>query len=206
MTASLPRTIDWSNDHAVLIDQTLLPGELVMLRVETVDSMIDAIKRLAVRGAPAIGVAGALGVAIASLQADADGRDRSWVHGEADRLAVARPTAVNLTWAVNRMRPFIDRGSASVIAEAVAILEEDIETQRTIGHRGADFVAGLVGAQTNLEKVRVHTHCNAGGLACVQWGTALGIVRALHESNRLESVLVDETRPLLQGEIGRAHV
>lgn len=195
MNAPLPRTIDWAGDHAVIIDQTLLPGELLLRRIDTVNAMVDAIKCLAVRGAPAIGVAGALGVAIASLQADAHGHDRAWVHGEADRLAVARPTAVNLVWGVNRMRQFIDQGTNALVSEGVSIVEEDIETQRTLGHRGANLVIELTG----LEKVRVHTHCNAGGLACVLWGTALGIVRALHESGRLESVIADETRPLLQG-------
>ena len=195
MTTSLPRTVDWAGDHAVIIDQTLLPGELTLLRIDTVDAMIDAIKRLAVRGAPAIGVAGALGVVIASMQADVAGHDRAWVHTEADRVAVARPTAVNLMWAVKRMRPFVNQGTAALMAEGVAIIEEDIQTQRTLGHRGADLVCELTG----LDRVRVHTHCNAGGLACVLWGTALGIVRALHESGRLVSVLADETRPLLQG-------
>lgn len=191
----LPRTIDWHGDHAVIIDQTRLPGELVMVRIDTVDAMIDAIKRLVVRGAPAIGVAGALGVAIASIQADANGRDRRAVHADADRLAVARPTAVNLTWGVNRMRSLIDHGTSALAAEARVIVDEDIATQRALGHRGADLVAEL----TRSEKVRVHTHCNAGGLACVEWGTALGIVRALHETGRLHSVMADETRPLLQG-------
>jgi methylthioribose-1-phosphate isomerase len=192
----LPRTIDWHGDHAVIIDQTLLPGELVLLRIDTVDSMIDAIKRLAVRGAPAIGVAGAIGVAIASLAADArSDADRSAVHADADRIAVARPTAVNLSWGVNRMRSLIDHGTSALVVEARTIVDEDIETQRELGHRGADLVASLTGRA----KVRVHTHCNAGGLACVEWGTALGIVRALHETGRLDSVIADETRPLLQG-------
>jgi methylthioribose-1-phosphate isomerase len=195
LVSPLPRTIDWHGDHAVIIDQTLLPGELRLLRIDTVDAMIDAIKRLAVRGAPAIGVAGALGVAISSQHADILGLGRDTVHVDADRLAVARPTAVNLSWGVNRMRPLIDRGTAALAAEARVIVDEDIATQRTLGHRGADLVAELTGAP----KVRVHTHCNAGGLACVEWGTALGIVRALHETGRLASVMADETRPLLQG-------
>ena len=196
MIAALPRTIDWNGDHAVIIDQTQLPGALVLTRVDTVDAMIDAIKRLAVRGAPAIGVAGALGVAIASLAADARGdADRSQVHADADAIAIARPTAVNLSWAVSRIRPAIDAGSSIVVPIAIEILEEDVRTQEAIGRRGAAFVADLTG----LDRVRVHTHCNAGGLACVSWGTALGIVRALHESGRLDSVMADETRPLLQG-------
>ena len=191
----LPRTIDWHGDHAVIIDQTRLPGELTMVRIDTVDAMIDAIKRLAVRGAPAIGVAGALGVAIASLRADADGNDRASVYADADRISVARPTAVNLAWGVNRMRAFISVGSKALAEQARIVVDEDIATQQALGLRGAELVLQL----TRKEKVRVHTHCNAGGLACVEWGTALGIVRALHEGGRLESVMADETRPLLQG-------
>lgn len=194
----LPRTIDWHGDHALIIDQTRLPGELTMLRIDTVDAMIDAIKRLAVRGAPAIGVAGALGVAIASLRADAEGHDRAAVHADADRIAVARPTAVNLTWGVNRMRAFISAGSAALSEQARIVVDEDITTQRTLGRRGAELVLQLT-QLTGKAKVRVHTHCNAGGLACVEWGTALGIVRALHDGGHLDSVMADETRPLLQG-------
>ena len=195
MAASLPRTIDWVDDHAVIIDQTLLPGALLLVPITTVDAMIDAIKRLMVRGAPAIGVAGALGVVLASQAADTKGFSRAWVQAEADRIAVARPTAVNLVWAVNRMRPFIEEGTDTLRREGMAMLEDDVATQHGLGLRGADLVCELTG----LTKVRVHTHCNAGGLACVLWGTALGIVRALHESGRLTSVMADETRPLLQG-------
>ncbi len=199
-TSGLPRTIDWRGDHAVLIDQTLLPNDLVMVDVRDVDTMIDAIKRLAVRGAPAIGVAGALGVAIASVRAEHDGRDSAWVHAEADRIAVARPTAVNLTWAVNAMRPFIDQGCDAVIAAATALLEDDVVTQSRLGQRGADLVNELCAQVIEREGgVRVHTHCNAGGLACVEWGTALGVVRALHERGQVREVFADETRPLLQG-------
>jgi methylthioribose-1-phosphate isomerase len=198
--APLPRTVDWVGDHAVLIDQTLLPDALVLIEVRDVDTMIDAIKRLAVRGAPAIGVAGALGVAVAALAAGREGHDTSWVHEQADRLAVARPTAVNLAWAINEMRPHIDGGEAAVVTAAVALLEDDIVTQRALGLRGADLVSELCGESIAARNgVRIHTHCNAGGLACVEWGTALGIVRALHELGRVIEVLVDETRPLLQG-------
>lgn len=190
----LPRTIDWVGDHAVIIDQTLLPGELVMIEVRTVDEMILAIQRLAVRGAPAIGVAGALGVAIAAITAERDGHDARWLDSEADRISVARPTAVNLSWAVTQMRAVLHESVETVVAAALKILNDDIRDGRALGERGADLVAELCGSS-----VRVQTHCNAGGLACVQIGSALSIVHVLHERGHLGRVHLDETRPLLQG-------
>ena len=157
--------------------------------------MIDAIKRLVVRGAPAIGVAGALGVALAARRAEADRTGIDSVRAQAARIRAARPTAVNLAWAVDRVCALADRGAAAVEAEAVAMIEEDIRTNESLGRRGADVVLELVARRP----VRVQTHCNAGGLACIEWGTALGIVRALHEMGQVAEVYADETRPLLQG-------
>jgi methylthioribose-1-phosphate isomerase len=188
------RTLEWRHDHAVLIDQTRLPHESVWLEVTDVDTMIDAIQRLAVRGAPAIGVAGAFAVALAALRAEREGRDLGFLRAEADRIAGARPTAVNLAWAVARVMAVADEGAAAVVAAAQALADDDIVTNRALAQRGADLVVELAG-----DPVRVHTHCNAGGLACVEWGTALGIVRALNERGVLTSVTADETRPLLQG-------
>jgi S-methyl-5-thioribose-1-phosphate isomerase len=188
------RTIEWRGDHAVLVDQTRLPDEIAWLEIRDVDSMIDAIQRLAVRGAPAIGVAGGFAVALAAQRAAAEGLDDGYVLSEAARIAAARPTAVNLSWAVRRVVGRLDDGTAAVVAEAEALCEEDVVTNRALAERGAALLEELCGPA-----VRVHTHCNAGGLACVEWGTALGIVRALHESGRLVSVTADETRPLLQG-------
>ncbi len=188
------RTIEWCGDHAVLLDQTLLPHEVVRVEVRDVDTMIDAIVRLAVRGAPAIGVAGAFGVAIAALRAERHGQPASFVHAEAERIAAARPTAVNLSWAVRRVAAHLDDGAAAVVAEAVAIAEEDVRANRALAHRGADLLEQLADSP-----MRVHTHCNTGALACVEWGTGLGIVRVLHERGALRSVTADETRPLLQG-------
>jgi S-methyl-5-thioribose-1-phosphate isomerase len=188
------RTIEWRGDHAVLIDQTRLPEAVEWLEVRDVDTMIDAIRRLAVRGAPAIGVAGAFAVAIAAQQAEREGRDADWVRAEAERIAAARPTAVNLSWAVRRVVARLDEGTDAVVAEAVELCEEDVRTNRALAERGADLLEELLG-----RPARVHTHCNAGGLACVEWGTALGIVRAMHERGTLVSVTADETRPLLQG-------
>jgi S-methyl-5-thioribose-1-phosphate isomerase len=191
---SLPRTIDWGGDHLVVIDQTRLPHEVRIVELTSVDAVIDAISRLVVRGAPAIGVAGALGVGLAAVLAERDGDGPDRVRADAARIRAARPTAVNLAWAVDRVLARLDHGTQAVVAEAVAIMRDDVETNRALSARGADLVADLCPTP-----VRVHTHCNAGGLACVEWGTALGIVRALHDRGWLAEVLVDETRPLLQG-------
>jgi methylthioribose-1-phosphate isomerase len=189
------RTIEWRGDHAVLIDQTCLPHEVAHLEVRDVDAMVDAIRRLAIRGAPALGAAGGFGVAIAAVRADRDGQPASLVRAEAERLAAARPTAVNLRWGVQRVLARLDDGAAAVVAEAIAIAEEDVRANRALATRGADLVEELA----PVPSLRVHTHCNTGALACVEWGTALGIVRVLHERGRLRSVTADETRPLLQG-------
>lgn len=173
------RTIDWQDGHIVAIDQTRLPAELVYLHLHTVDELIGAIKRLAIRGAPALGVAGALGAVLA-------GDDRE----SAERLAAARPTAVNLAWGVRRVLARPD----APLAEALAVLAEDVAANQALSRRGADWLLARVGNPVNVQ-----THCNAGALACVEWGTALGVVRALHERGALGHVYVDETRPLLQG-------
>jgi S-methyl-5-thioribose-1-phosphate isomerase len=188
------RTIEWRGDHAVLIDQTRLPDEIVWLEVRDVDTMIDAIRRLAIRGAPAIGVAGGFAVALAAQQAEREGRDDAFVRAEAERIAAARPTAVNLSWAVRRVLGRLDVGAGAVVAEATELCEEDVRTNQALAERGAALLEELAGTS-----LRVHTHCNTGSLATVEWGTALGIVRALHERGHLASVTADETRPLLQG-------
>jgi methylthioribose-1-phosphate isomerase len=192
--SGLPPTVDWAGDHAVIIDQTLLPAELRLVAIRTVDEMIAAIKRLAVRGAPAIGVAGAMGVAVAAIAAEREGRPVAWVHLEADRLAVARPTAVNLRWAVERVRPAIEFGAPAVVAAALAIRDADIASGMAVAARAADLVIDLCGTPVNVQ-----THCNAGSLACAEVGSALSVVRALHFRGALGVVHVDETRPLLQG-------
>ena len=188
------RTVDWKVDHLVVIDQTLLPGELKVIELRTVDEVIDAIQRLVVRGAPAIGVAGALGVAMAAQQAERAGRGIDAVRADAARIRAARPTAVNLMWAVDRVTARLADGVDAVVAEAVALVEADIATNHALGERGADLVQSLVSGP-----VGVQTHCNAGGLACVEWGTALGIVHVLHDRGAVRVVFADETRPLLQG-------
>jgi methylthioribose-1-phosphate isomerase len=197
------RTIDWMDGSVVLLDQTKLPHEVRTVRLTDVDELVDAIRRLAVRGAPALGAAGALGVLLAVRQ----GRNEGWSDGEVakaiDRVRCARPTAVNLAWAVDRVASRVDDGDQAVEQEARAVLEEVAAANLAIACRGADLLIELCGqggrehaAGTGL---RLHTHCNTGALACVEWGTALGVVRALHERGAVGHVYADETRPLLQG-------
>jgi methylthioribose-1-phosphate isomerase len=198
------RTIDWIDGAVVIVDQTALPHELRTLGLSGIDELVDAIRRLAVRGAPALGAAGALGV----LLAVREGRRRGWSDDEVakaiDRLRCARPTAVNLGWGVDRAASRLGEGVEAVEQEARAVLEEDADTNRTIARRGADLVVELCrrgprDEATGPAGLRLHTHCNAGALACVEWGTALGVVRALHERGVVGRVYADETRPLLQG-------
>ncbi len=193
-TAPIPRTIDWAGDHLVAIDQTRLPDELVTVELRTVDAVIDAIRRLVVRGAPAIGVTGGLGVALAAVVADREGHDLAWVRAEAARVRASRPTAVNLAWGVDRALTQLGHGTAAVVDAAVDLLDHDVRTNRALAARGAAWIRSRAG-----HAVRVLTHCNAGGLACVEWGTALGVVRALHDTGDVVEAFADETRPLLQG-------
>ncbi|KAB8190054.1 S-methyl-5-thioribose-1-phosphate isomerase [Nonomuraea phyllanthi] len=174
------RTIDWVDGAVELVDQTLLPDECVMLRVHTVDDLVDAIGRLAVRGAPALGVAGALGVVLA----DGD-------PAQIARLRAARPTAVNLAWGVDQAVAHLHEGRESVLAAALRVRDDDIAACLAMGERGADLLEG--------DRLRIMTVCNTGGLAAVERGTALGVVQTLHERGRLSEVLALETRPLLQG-------
>jgi methylthioribose-1-phosphate isomerase len=172
----------------VAIDQTKLPSEIVISEIFTVEDLVDAIQRLAIRGAPALGVAGALGVAMA-VRGEPANRDR-----DIAALRAARPTAVNLAWGVDHALARLPEGADAVLAAAVGLLGPDAARNRALGDRGADWLAQRVSGP-----IAVQTHCNAGALACVEWGTALGVVRSLHERDRLRHVYVDETRPLLQG-------
>ncbi|MDP4504405.1 S-methyl-5-thioribose-1-phosphate isomerase [Nonomuraea turcica] len=174
------RTIDWADGAVELVDQTLLPDKCVMLRIHTVDELIDAIQRLAVRGAPALGVAGAFGVVLA-------GGDPAQIA----RLRAARPTAVNLAWGVDQAAAHLPEGREAVLAAALRVRDDDIAACKAMGERGADLLEG--------DRLRIMTVCNTGGLAAVERGTALGVVQTLHERGRLAEVLALETRPLLQG-------
>jgi methylthioribose-1-phosphate isomerase len=194
MTTDMP-TLEWTGDGLRLLDQTVLPGRVEFLTVRDVDALVDAIRRLVVRGAPALGVAGAFGVAVAVAQAAREGWDDARRDAAIARVREARPTAVNLAAGVDRVLPFVARGAGAVAAEAQALLDEDVRGNRAIGAHGADWILARAGDRP----LRVLTHCNAGALATAGWGTALGVIRELHERGRVELVYADETRPLLQG-------
>ncbi|HEY4190999.1 MAG TPA: S-methyl-5-thioribose-1-phosphate isomerase [Candidatus Limnocylindrales bacterium] len=186
------RTIDWVDGEIQLIDQTRLPDELVVLQIEDVDDLIDAIQRLAVRGAPALGVAGGFGVALAARRRAGD---EAAVRDDAKRIREARPTAVNLAWGVDRALRRLPGGPVAVLEEAVRIRDEDIAACAAIAVRGADLIDALVARA----RVRAMTICNTGALAAVERGTALGVIGELHARGTLEEALPLETRPLLQG-------
>jgi methylthioribose-1-phosphate isomerase len=200
------QTIRWADGPeggaVVIIDQTALPHEVRHLSITDVDELIDAIRRLAVRGAPALGAAGALGVVLARQQGRAKGWDDEQVAEAVARVRSARPTAVNLAWGVDRVLAAIalhaagDDAGAVALDTALSVLDDDVAANTAIGERGADLLADLCGPDGGL---RLHTHCNAGSLACVDVGTALGVVRAVHARGGLARVYADETRPLLQG-------
>jgi methylthioribose-1-phosphate isomerase len=186
------RTIDWVEGEIHLIDQTRLPDELVILRLASLHDLVDAISRLAVRGAPALGVAGAMGVA---LLARVHAGDERAIREGAARLRAARPTAVNLAWGTDRALATLAGGQDAVLAEALAIRDEDIAACAAMATRGADLVRDLVARP----RIRAMTICNTGALAAVERGTALGVIGELHARGLLDEALPLETRPLLQG-------
>jgi methylthioribose-1-phosphate isomerase len=185
-------SITWDDGTLLAIDQRLLPRELRWLRITTVDEVIDAIQTLAIRGAPALGVAGAFGVALAAY---AHIGDTDTTTSEAARIASARPTAVNLAWGVRRALATLPAGPDAVLAEAQQMLAEDARVNRMLATHAADLVLRLCPDRP----LRVLTHCNTGRLATTAVGTALGALRVLHARGKIAEVLVDETRPLLQG-------
>jgi methylthioribose-1-phosphate isomerase len=174
----IPPTIEWCGDHIRLIDQRLLPARLELVEARTVDDLCQLLVSLAVRGAPALGAAGAMGVALAVVRGESATEARA-------QIVATRPTAVNLAWGADRAL-----AAADPVAEAIRIADEDVQRNRDLGAFGAELVG---------DGARFLTHCNAGSLACVGYGTALGVIRAAHEQGRHPSVWVDETRPVLQG-------
>ncbi|MFJ2258873.1 S-methyl-5-thioribose-1-phosphate isomerase [Streptomyces sp. NPDC087844] len=190
------RAVDWTGNSLALIDQTVLPQHTETRHIRDVDDLVDAIRRLVVRGAPAIGAAGAYGVALAMLQGEREEWSRGQVLAAVARIRQARPTAVNLMVCVDRVLTRFDDGLDAVLAEAAAVQREDVAANRAMGAFGADWLLKRVGVDRPL---RVLTHCNTGALATAGWGTALGVIRELHARGRLELVYADETRPLLQG-------
>jgi methylthioribose-1-phosphate isomerase len=189
---ALTPLFEWTDGALVTVDQRLLPREYRELRLASVAQLVDAIKELAVRGAPTLGVVGAFGVALsARLHPD----DADQVKADADLIAAARPTAVNLGWAVARALAKLGEGADAVLAEAVAVLDEADVIHRAASARAADLLQQLCGTRP----LRVLTHCNTGRLATAAWGTALGAVFQLADRNALALVVATETRPLLQG-------
>jgi S-methyl-5-thioribose-1-phosphate isomerase len=191
----LDDVIGWQDGHIIAIDQRSLPHQLSVLHITTVDQLVEAIAGLAVRGAPLLGVAGALGVALAVGQAEREGWDAARLDGEVSRIADARPTAVNLRREVLAVAAVIPGGAGAVQAAALAVRDTAIEVTRRLSERGAALLIQECGAGP----LKVHTHCNTGALACLGWGTALGVIRALRDRGALAHVIAGETRPLLQG-------
>src|SRR6266704_1370212 len=192
-------TVAWDDGAVVMIDQRRLPGEQVFLRCRQPGEVAEAIRSMAIRGAPAIGVAAALGLALAARGSQAEG---AALAAEFERtcaeLAGTRPTAVNLFWAIDRMRRRFQVSAGmdakalrqALLDEALAIQAEDLAACRRMGDLGAALLP---------QEARILTHCNAGALATAGYGTALGVVRSAHAQGRVAVLWVDETRPVMQG-------
>jgi len=191
------KTIEWKNDRVIMLDQRLLPHREVYRVCRDSNDVAAAIRQMVIRGAPAIGVAAAMGVALGALRSSPKSFDRSFERNLA-ALGKTRPTAVNLFWALQRMRQVylanrsqgIDAVKGALKEEAQKIYKEDIAANRQLGKYGVSLLR-------NAKKIM--THCNAGALATAGYGTALGVLRALKESGKEFEVFVNETRPFLQG-------
>jgi len=194
------RTIEWKDTAVVMLDQRLLPMQEVYRSFGDYAEVAEAIRAMVIRGAPAIGVAAAMGVALGVTKANASSLEDLDAQFEriCSTISEARPTAVNLFWAVRRMKDVYDRTRAAgidairaaLVREAQSMFEEDIRANREMGRRGQSLIA---------DGARVLTHCNAGALATAGYGTALGVIRAAVESGKRVQVYADETRPFLQG-------
>lgn len=193
------RTVEWTDKGIVILDQTRLPGELVYITLQTVEETAEAIRTLRVRGAPLIGVVAALGMALAAHRFKGQPGELAGYLCEAyEKLLATRPTAVNLQWALTRMMECYRRNQGAaleevqraLLAEALAIQQEDMETNRRIGDYGEKLVR---------PEARILTICNAGALATAGYGTALGVIRAAHRAGKIKNVWACETRPVLQG-------
>lgn len=193
-------TVGFKDGAVLMLDQRVLPLKTKYLTLTSPDQVIQAIKKMAIRGAPAIGCAAALGLALGAAKIKASQRP-AWERGFerlCRRMIAARPTAVNLAWAVRRMSQVVKKNPEAKVAELVAllraesekILAEDVASNRRLGQVGAAFLP---------KKATVLTHCNAGALATGGYGTALGVIRAAREAGKKIEVIADETRPFLQG-------
>jgi methylthioribose-1-phosphate isomerase len=195
-------TIEWKDDAVVMIDQRKLPASEVYVTCKTANEVAKAIKTMVIRGAPAIGVAAAMGIAVGMIRSRATGTKQFTTEFQktCELMAGTRPTAVNLFWAIERMKKAfaaaahdgqsVDEIKRRLVAEARDIHDEDVQSCRTMGAHGAELVPS---------SARILTHCNAGALATAGYGTALGVIRAAAEQGKTIAVLADETRPFLQG-------
>ena len=195
-------TIEWKDDVIVMVDQRKLPGTEVYVQCKSATEVAKAIKTMVIRGAPAIGVAAGMGIALGMERSKATGTKQFAVEFQktCDLMADTRPTAVNLFWAIERMKHCFSEGALAgesvdqlksrLRREAVAIHDEDLASCRAIGAHGAALVPS---------EARILTHCNAGALATAGYGTALGVIRGAIEAGKRVRVLADETRPFLQG-------
>ncbi len=197
IAANADQAIVWCNDRLYLLDQRLLPLEECYLELQTLADTSRAITDMVVRGAPAIGVTAAYAVVLGARERYRQSSDqwKSTLAADLEELKAARPTAVNLSWAVERMRDLIKRlppgdPEQALLEAAKGIHQEDIAANRRMGELGANLI---------LDPARVITHCNAGALATGGYGTALGVVRSAHHAGKIERVYADETRPWLQG-------
>jgi len=197
MDKSLPnRAIEWRDQQLILLDQRLLPGAVEFLPINDVAGTFDAIKNMVVRGAPAIGVTAAYGVVLSALAHQQLGEEQAKQQIELDisKLNKARPTAVNLAWALQRMQQCLHNQNndwlSALEKEAVAIHEQDIAANKAMGELGAGYIG---------EQSAVMTHCNAGALATGGYGTALGVIRSAFAQGKLAKVFANETRPWFQG-------
>ena len=192
------KTIEWKKDKVVMIDQTKLPNELVFVEYSDYNQVANAIRNLVVRGAPAIGVSGAFGLALAALQSKATTKDKLLEDLELAKkiLFETRPTAINLEWGLDKIMQVAQHGSdvneikQSIIDNAKKMAEDDVQINMKMGKIGSELFD---------ENDTIMTHCNAGALATVAYGTALGVIRATKESGKKIKVIVTETRPVQQG-------
>ena len=192
------KTLEWKNNSVIMIDQTKLPNILEFVTYTDFNQIANAIRTLVVRGAPAIGVSGAFGLALAALQSDAKEKDEliNYLENAKKILFETRPTAVNLAWGlqkimqVAKMGNTVDEIRKSVVETAKKMADEDIQINMSLGKNGSELF--------NDNDV-VMTHCNAGALATVGYGTALGVIRATKESGKKIKVIATETRPVQQG-------
>jgi methylthioribose-1-phosphate isomerase len=192
------KTIEYQNGKVTLIDQTLLPGEVKYITTSDYRVIAEAIRKLRVRGAPAIGIAAAFGVVLGALEYQKASDLRSKIEKIITELAGTRPTAVNLFWALNRQKAVLETAATKSNTELIALLEAEAKTiaandeliNRRIGENGAALIK---------DGMSILTHCNAGALATGAYGTALAVIRVAVEQGKRISVFADETRPLLQG-------